>query len=47
MKNKNPTEKAMETIKKYNTQKIKSDVDGSYTGFPIGEDEPIQDVDDL
>lgn len=47
MKNKNPTEKALETVKNFNTQKIKSDVNGSYTGYPSDSEEPIQDADDL
>lgn len=47
MKNKNPTEKALETVEKFNTQKIKSDVNGSYTGCPLNDERPVQDADDL
>ncbi len=47
MKNKNPTEKALETVKNFDTKKIKSDVNGSYTGRPLDDEKPIQDADDL
>lgn len=47
MKNKNPTKKALEATKSFNTEKIKSDVNGSYTGCPTDGEQPVQDADDL
>ena len=47
MNNKNPTKKALEVTKSFNNEKIKSDVNGSYTGTPIDDNEPTQDADDL
>jgi len=47
MKNKKPTEKALELNENYNIGKIKSDVTGSYTGCSEEFDRPIQDQDDL
>ena len=47
MKNKNPTKKALECTENFNTEKIKNDVNGSYTGCPLDEGTPIQDADDL
>lgn len=47
MKNKNPTKKALETVESFNSENIKSDVNGSYTGCPFDEGKPVQDADDL
>ena len=47
MKNKKPTEKALELVENYNVSQIHSDVNGSYTGCPLDNKEPIQDADDL
>lgn len=47
MKDKNPTKKALETTKNFNDDKIKSDVNGSYTGYPLENEKPVQDADDL
>lgn len=47
MKNKKPTKKALETVENYNSEKIKSDVNGSYTGRPLDDEKPVQDADDL
>lgn len=47
MKNENPTKKALEAVENFNTEKIKSDVNGSYTGHPLEQERPVQDADDL
>lgn len=47
MKNKKPTENALKTLENYNSDKIKSDVNGSYTGCPVDKEKPVQDADDL
>ena len=47
MKNKKPTKKALEITENFNNEKIKSDVNGSYTGYPTDEERPVQDADDL
>ena len=47
MKNKNPTKKALNVTENFNNDKIRSDVNGSYTGMPLDEQEPVQDADDL
>jgi hypothetical protein len=47
MKNKNPTQKALEATENFNNNEILSDVNGSYTGRPLNSDRPIQDADDL
>lgn len=47
MKNKNPTQKALEATENFNNDDILSDVNGSYTGRPLNSDRPIQDADDL
>ena len=47
MKNKKPTKKALEIVENFNCEKIKSDVTGSYTGYPLDEGMPVQDADDL
>lgn len=46
-KNTKPTQKALEVTESVNTDDIVSDVNGSYTGCPTDDGEPIQDVDDL
>lgn len=47
MENKKPTKKALKTTENFDTEKIKSDVNGSYTGCPLDNGTPVQDVDDL
>ncbi len=47
MEKKNPTKKALETLENFNTDKIKNDVNGSYTGCPLYDEHPVQDADDL
>ena len=47
MNDKNPTKKALEVTKNFNDDEIPSDVNGSYTGYPLNGDKPIQDADDL
>ncbi len=47
MKDKNPTKKALEVTENFNNDKILSDVTGSYTGYPLETEKPIQDADDL
>lgn len=47
MKNKKPTEKALEITENFNNDQIPSDVNGSYTGCPLNGEKPIQDADDL
>ena len=47
MNDKNPTKKALELTESFNNDKIHSDVNGSYTGQPLSDDQPIQDADDL
>ncbi len=47
MKNNKPTKKALESVEKFNTERIKSDVNGSYTGCPLDDEPPVQDADDL
>ena len=47
MKDKNPTKKALEVTENFNNNEILSDVNGSYTGFPLNNERPIQDADDL
>ena len=47
MKNKNPTNKALEVTENFNNDEIPSDVNGSYTGYPLSNEKPIQDADDL
>ena len=47
MKNKKPTEKALKVTENFNNDKIRSDVNGSYTGVPLDEQQPVQDADDL
>lgn len=47
MNDKNPTKKALELTEKFNNNEIHSDVNGSYTGYPMNSEEPIQDADDL
>ncbi len=47
MKNKKPTKKALEVTEGFNNEKIKSDVNGSYTGLPTDDERPVQDADDL
>lgn len=47
MKDKNPTKKALEVTENFNNDKIPSDVNGSYTGYPLENEKPIQDADDL
>lgn len=47
MKNKNPTKKALEATENFNNKEITSDVNGSYTGVPLNNEQPIQDADDL
>lgn len=47
MKNKNPTQKALEATENFNNDEILSDVNGSYTGRPLNSERPIQDADDL
>lgn len=47
MKDKNPTKKALEVAENFNNDKIPSDVNGSYTGYPLNGEHPIQDADDL
>lgn len=46
MNDKNPTKKALELTENYNKE-ILSDVNGSYTGCPLNNEQPIQDADDL
>ena len=46
MKNKNPTKKTLELTENFNNE-IQSDVNGSYTGYPLENEKPIQDADDL
>ena len=47
MKDKNPTKKALEVTENFNKDEIPSDVNGSYTGYPLNSEHPIQDADDL
>lgn len=47
MKSKKPTKKALEVTESFNNEKIKSDVNGSYTGCPTDAERPVQDADDL
>lgn len=47
MKDKNPTKKALEVTENFNDDKIPSDVNGSYTGYPLNGERAIQDADDL
>ena len=47
MKNKKPTKKALEITENFNNDEIPSDVTGAYTGYPLYEEKPIQDADDL
>ena len=47
MNDKNPTKKALETTESFNDNEILSDVNGSYTGRPLNNEQPIQDADDL
>lgn len=47
MKDKNPTKKALEVTENFNNDKIPSDVNGSYTGYPFNDGVPVQDADDL
>lgn len=47
MADKNPTKKALEITENFNNDKIHSDVNGSYTGNPLDNAEPVQDADDL
>ena len=47
MNDKNPTKKALEATKSFNDNEILSDVNGSYTGCPLNNEQPIQDADDL
>ena len=47
MKDKNPTKKALEVTENFNNEKILSDVNGSYTGYPLNGENPVQDSDDL
>lgn len=45
--NKKKIEDISHTLKKQGTGKIKSDVQGSYTGLDKKYEQPVQDVDDL
>ena len=47
MKDKNPTQKALDITENFNNGEILSDVNGSYTGCPLNNERPIQDADDL
>lgn len=47
MNNKNPTKKALDVTKNFNDDEIPGDVNGSYTGYPLNEEKPVQDADDL
>ncbi len=47
MKDKNPTQKALEVTENFNNDEIPSDVNGSYTGYPLNQERPVQDADDL
>lgn len=47
MENKEPTKKALKATENFNNEKIKSDVNGSYTGCPTDGEPPVQDADDL
>lgn len=40
-------DQAAETLKKQSNHEVPSDVQGSYTGNPLNDDEPVQDADDL
>lgn len=45
--NKSIDEKIIETFRDKESKEIPSDVQGSYTGNPIGDSVPVQDADDL
>ena len=40
-------DQAAETLKKQSNHEVPSDVQGSYTGSPLNDDQPVQDADDL